>query len=72
MEFEQLAISMPVLAIQVTVRREAPKGWVVDARLLREQQGWQMAGRYTFATLDEAELHASDLLDELWRRPPLD
>lgn len=69
---EQLAIPMPVVGVQVTVRLDNHGHWVVESRVLRQDQGWQMVGRWTEGSRDRAELVAADALGLAWAAEPLD
>lgn len=68
---DQLRIPMPVVGVQVTLRRES-SGWSVDRRVLRDQQGWQVAGRWAQMDRRSAELCAAEALDQAWYVEPLD
>jgi len=72
MHYEQTAIPMPLVGVQVTLRRDPGRGWVVDRRVLRQDQGWQPAGRWTATDQGSAELCAREALEEAWSIPPLD
>lgn len=69
---EQLSIPMPVIGIQVVVRRQPRYGWVVERRVLRQDQGWQPAGFWSQLEHREAELVAAEALDQGWYVEPLD
>lgn len=68
----QLEIPMPVVGVQVVVRLDNHGHWVVEARCLRQDQGWQVVGRWTEGSRDRAELVASDALGLAWLSAPLD
>ena len=69
---EQLAIPMPVVGVQVVIRQDPGRGWVVDRRVLRQDQGWQPAGRWTTGDCRTAELCAAEALGQAWYVEPLD
>lgn len=68
---EQLRIPMPVVGLQLTVRRQGNR-WVVDRRVLRQEQGWQVAGRWEVSDRRTAEICAAEALDQAWYVEPLD
>nr|CRY93637.1 hypothetical protein [uncultured prokaryote] len=69
---EQLEFAMPVIGVQVTIRRVPGRGWAVDRRVLRDGQGWQLAGRWQSGDRRTAELDAAAALDQAWYVEPLD
>ena len=72
MRYEQTSIPMPVIGTQLTLRMDKAGWWVLTVTVLRQDQGWQPAGRWSFSSRGQAELAAWDALGSAWETPPLD
>lgn len=71
MDDRQLRLPMPVIGVQITLRR-SHGAWEVSRRVLRQDQGWQKAGVARVSTQAAADLQATDFLADWWQVPPLD